>query len=409
MRVIDLNCKNFRSFKDISINFDKNLTVITSNNVGKTSLLDALSISLDILLFNTQYTTIENNDFRISNNDNKVPLELNITTKTSQGEYLENRIVKNSVEDHINTDKLSTYFSPDNDSINSYDIYPVLKYYKSNRTITLDDLNMFFGTPFRSFLPDSNMIYNDSFYTNPSYKKFFKNFPFQERFIIHIMNHFLSNFGNYTIEYSVVDEKLLLYKNSKYYYFEQLNNGLQHLIALFGDILTRCYVLNYNRSDNFLSQTPGCILIDDIELYFDIPTQHMILHKLVEMFPNIQFIVSTKSPNILSTVDYKRIFKITKDISTEDPYSYLEKLDEQIQGINPSLITSTVLGVDNIPDIDIVRTYNDYEALIETGKHNTEDGKKLRRVLEEHYGKRHHCILECDRLIRFKNFKNDRG
>ena len=409
MRVIDLNCKNFRSFKDIYINFDKNLTVITSNNVGKTSLLDALSISLDILLFNTQYATIENSDFRISNNNIEDPLELNITTKTPQGEYLENRIVKNSAEDHIHIDKLSTFFSPDKHSINSYDIYPVLKYYKSNRTITLDDLNMFFGTPFRSFLPDLNMIYNDSFYTNPSYKKFFKNFPFQEGSIMNIMNHFLSNFGNYTIEYSVIDEKLLLHENNVYFYFEQLNNGLQHLIALFGDILTRCYILNYNKSDNFLSQTPGCILIDDIELYFDIPTQHMILHKLVEIFPNIQFIVSTKSPNILSTVDYKRIIKITEDILSDDHYSYLEKIDEQIQGIDPSFITSTVLGVDNIPDIEIVRMYKEYEVLIETGKHNTEDGKKLRRVLEEHYGKRHHCILDCDRLIRFKNFKTDRG
>lgn len=409
MRVIELNCKNFRSFKDICINFDKNLTVLTSNNIGKTSLLDALAISLNSIMFDTQYMKIEDNDFRISNSDDNIPLELNITSKTFQGRYLENRIVKNLPGDYIQSDKSSKYFSPDKHYTNSEENFPVIKYYKSNRKITSDDLNMFFDTSnLRSFLPYLNQIYNDSFDLNPSYKKFFKNFPFQEKLVINIMNKFLKNFGNYEIEYSITDEKLLLCDDNKYYYFEQLNNGLQHLIALFGDILTRCYILNYNKSDNFIFQTRGCVLIDDIELYFDIPTQHIILDKLIEIFPRIQFIVSTKNPNILSTIDFRRIIKITKNAPIEDSYTYLEKLDEQIQGVDPSFITSEVLGVDNIPNINITRIYNNYTNLIDINKHNTEDGKQLRRILEQHYGKQHHYILDLDKLIRFKEFKTDR-
>lgn len=82
-----------------------------------------------------------------------------------------------------------------------------------------------------------------------------------------------------------------------------LSQGQKTLVALVGDIARRLVVLNPE------SELPlhghGVIIIDEIELHLHPKWQQTVLGDLQEVFPNIQFIVTTHSPQVLSHIDPK--------------------------------------------------------------------------------------------------------
>jgi len=62
----------------------------------------------------------------------------------------------------------------------------------------------------------------------------------------------------------------------------------------------------------------GLVLIDEPEAHLHINLQKQILPKLIEIFPNIQFIVATHSPFVLSSISNAVIFDLEKKIRFED-------------------------------------------------------------------------------------------
>ncbi|MCY2968271.1 MAG: ATP-binding protein, partial [Planctomycetota bacterium] len=51
---------------------------------------------------------------------------------------------------------------------------------------------------------------------------------------------------------------------------------------------------------------------------------------------------------------------------------------------------------------------SDYRAAIETGTWRDATGVELRAKLEAHFGPQHPVMLDCDRLLRFAEFKRGR-
>lgn len=80
----------------------------------------------------------------------------------------------------------------------------------------------------------------------------------------------------------------------------QLSDGEKCLLALAGD-LARRMVLAAPFADKPLEQ-PAVVLIDEIELHLHPGLQRTILPSLRRVFPGVQFVVSTHSPQVLSSV-----------------------------------------------------------------------------------------------------------
>lgn len=80
----------------------------------------------------------------------------------------------------------------------------------------------------------------------------------------------------------------------------QLSDGERCLLALAGD-LARRMALAAPKVDNPLEH-PAVVLIDEIELHLHPGLQREILPRLRSVFPNAQFIVSTHSPQVLSSL-----------------------------------------------------------------------------------------------------------
>ena len=86
----------------------------------------------------------------------------------------------------------------------------------------------------------------------------------------------------------------------------QLSQGEKSLMALVGDIARRLAMMNPTL-ENPLEGT-GIILIDEIELHLHPQWQRSVIPNLQKTFPNIQFIITTHSPQVLSRVHRDNIF-----------------------------------------------------------------------------------------------------
>lgn len=93
----------------------------------------------------------------------------------------------------------------------------------------------------------------------------------------------------------------------------QLSQGQKTLVALAGDLARRLVTLN-PESDNPL-HCHGIVIIDEIELHLHPKWQQEILSGLQRAFPNLQFIVTTHSPQVLSTVRRENIRTLVLDAS----------------------------------------------------------------------------------------------
>ena len=89
-------------------------------------------------------------------------------------------------------------------------------------------------------------------------------------------------------------------KNGVSLNMNQLSDGEKCTIALFGDLARRLAIANPVMK-NPLDGT-GVVLIDELELHMHTQWQRKALKVLREVFPNIQFIVTTHSPQVLGEV-----------------------------------------------------------------------------------------------------------
>lgn len=93
----------------------------------------------------------------------------------------------------------------------------------------------------------------------------------------------------------------------------QMSDGEKCTLALFGDLARRLTLANPNKQDPLLGE--GIVLIDEVELHMHPSWQRKVLSVLRETFPNIQFIITTHSPIVLSEADenYNLFFVDNKD------------------------------------------------------------------------------------------------
>jgi predicted ATP-binding protein involved in virulence len=68
--------------------------------------------------------------------------------------------------------------------------------------------------------------------------------------------------------------------------------------------------------------TEGIVLIDEPETHLHVEMQKEIMPILIEMFPNVQFIIATHSPFILNSVENAVVFDLGKKILVENMSGY---------------------------------------------------------------------------------------
>ena len=180
-----------------------------------------------------------------------------------------------------------------------------------------------------------------------------------------------------------------------------LSDGVRTMLALVADVARRCASLNPHLSDQASTQTPGILIVDELDMHLHPHWQQQVIDLLRSAFPALQIIASTHSPHVLSTVDKSSI----RILHVKDGEARVETPLIQTRGVESADVLASAMYVDPLPELAESRLLHAYRALIEDGLAESPEASALRRRLIEHYGENHRVMLESDRLIRFQRFR----
>lgn len=200
------------------------------------------------------------------------------------------------------------------------------------------------------------------------------------------------------------NDKVAFKLETELIYLHQFSDGQRVLFGLIGDIARRLILLNDSSSNPFEGR--GVVLIDEIELHLHPRWQQKVILILQKSFPNLQFIVTTHSPHILSTVDKSQI-RIIKN-------NEIEPVILQTKGVASSDILEQIMGTHSIPIVDEAQWVYDYLIHVQNNEYESTEAIDLFKKLINHFGDHHPVISSIMNQIKIASIrkrlsKGDRG
>lgn len=189
------------------------------------------------------------------------------------------------------------------------------------------------------------------------------------------LSRFLPEFSNLIVRRQPL--RMEIEKNGKPFTVNQLSDGEKCLIALIGDLARRLAILN-PASTNPLEGT-GIVLIDEIDLHLHPKWQRMVVPKLLDVFPNCQFIISTHSPSVITHVQRESLFLLKQT----DSGIAAEKPDESY-GKTVDRILEDLMGLETTRPNEVESDLDTIFRAINAGK--LEEARNLISSLKEKIG-----------------------
>ena len=115
------------------------------------------------------------------------------------------------------------------------------------------------------------------------------------------------------------------------YTLQTLSSGFSSIMAVYADLIAKVSLRSIDPEE-----LTGVVMIDGIDAHLHVTLQKKILSFLTRAFPKVQFIVTTHSPFVVSSVDDAVIYDLSKLKQVEDlsMYSY-EAILEGLFGVLP--------------------------------------------------------------------------
>nr|EKG7122451.1 AAA family ATPase [Escherichia coli] len=218
--------------------------------------------------------------------------------------------------------------------------------------------------------------------------------------------NFLPEISSVELQYTENEVRLVLAKDDLLLDAQQLSQGEKTILTLVGDLTRRLVLLNPKLNNPL--QGKGIVLIDEVDLHLHPSWQQNIIEKLQHTFPNVQFIITTHSPQIVSTVPSKclRILEEIKNPSTGMKELRVLLPSSQTKGTKNSYALLYGMKTDPVPNVKEVAWLSTYKKFIENRQQDSEEAIMIRKKLDKHYGIDHPLLLECDGIIRVLKLKD---
>lgn len=389
MQIEDIRIRNFKGIDDASIIFNKKFNVIIGNNgVGKTSILDAISVALGGYISGIEGVYgkhFQRSDVRKTksimgdasyniNHNFPVEVDCKVTLNNRMFEWKRRKkslFASRSTVEPREIAWISKELIQDENAI-----LPIINYQgasriwgdnKPNKGLFKDEkLSRATGyiDALNSEANNKNLISWCSRMEQISWQEDKK---IKEYEIVKMaVSKFMSKMIDTDIEKSkiIFDKKSeeLLYRNNELDLpISQMSSGYQALIWLVFDIAYRMSVLNPNLRDKTVDETPGIVLIDEIDVHLHPKWQWKVVDALQETFPKVQFIVTTHSPIVLASSKDVKVIRVdtrTKSSITYEDTSYGLTIDDVLSGQQNS---------NNIVS-QVKRKLNSFSTLLEKGE-----------------------------------------
>lgn len=188
----------------------------------------------------------------------------------------------------------------------------------------------------------------------------------------------LSGYSDVKIRYNMGTQELDVYyseqdKQRMRIPLNQLSDGYKGMISLVADIAYRMATLNPQLGTEVLSKGDGVVLIDEVDLHLHPAWQQKVIDNLMNIFPKVQFIVSTHAPAIIGSVktDKLRILSNKEVCMTAN----------QVYGKDVNSVMKEIMGVNDRPD-QFVELFEKFYRLLSEKKYD-EAGAVLDKLDEE--------------------------
>jgi predicted ATP-binding protein involved in virulence len=406
MRIEKIEIENFRGFKGKhEVSFHPNLNVFVGvNGAGKSSVLDLIGMFIDKFL-----EDIHNDfpKFRISEFD------VNIDSVDTINNIIlvdEDKLFKiESLSFNLNYYKIK---SQNSTKLNLRS--PDYKFVRTFENIKKERINIpifkHYSQGGQRYKPDSsNDIQDESLTYNQlsvhkdllGYFDNFKNFSNwfntqsiaeeQDKIRLRKTNHedpnlkfvrkaiycFFKTFNNIDIKNIKTNSNsddshyLTVEKQNEIFILGQLSNGERLLLLLVADIASKLAIANPSL-DNSLNGK-GIVLIDEIETHLHPEWQREVIPALTDTFQNIQFFITTHSPQVLGSVDNQSVIIIENFEFKKAPHT---------KGRDSNSILTDVLG-STTRDIKYEKAFEQLYDLIDNPDKVEEAKAKLRQMMAE--------------------------
>lgn len=104
---------------------------------------------------------------------------------------------------------------------------------------------------------------------------------------------------------------------------DQLSDGERCFLALVGDIARRLSLLQMSaQGAGEILNGQGIVLIDELDLHLHPLWQRRAIKGLPKVFPNLQFIITTHSPQVLSEVPAERLIPLEQENTVNVGYGF---------------------------------------------------------------------------------------
>lgn len=194
-------------------------------------------------------------------------------------------------------------------------------------------------------------------------------------------------------------------KEYDYLAVRQLSAGEKALFAFVADLglrLLNATPLQTNVEDDKIGviRGKGIALIDEVDLHLHPQWQRKVVDKLLTIFPDVQFVMTTHSPFVLSNIHLQDA-RVIKD---QQCYMVKELLPDFVNyGANLEKIVSLLFGLSDYMPEEVSHLFKDYFDAINKGTPaDLEKAKEIERQLQQITDPNHPKIIEGRAEIEFK-------
>ena len=404
MRLERVIIENYRAIERLELPLDPQLTVLHGDNGhGKTSVLNAIAVGLSGIP--KALSTQPRDTIRVRDTDRRMSGSLRVNLTATNGLSWQQGGSSRARPPRALQELISKIIKADDMDRQPIDL-PILAWYDTDRAVLR-------AAPMRSRAVSTFSRYDaleGAFSARASFRAFFEWFYERENheirqqrklrdfdYKLHDLNAVRWAISNMVdgVSQPSIENRLGNSPESDRYRFvvslsgeygegetleiDQLSGGYRIMLALVADLARRMAQGNPHLDDPL--QSEAIVLIDEVDLHLHPSWQQRVLPDLMRTFPNAQFIVSTHSPQVLTTVKPEHIVSLHREgdgISAAGAGGHTF-------GAKAGDVLDVVMGVKERPPGEhnkFVSKLERYNDLVYAGRGESPDALRLRHELE---------------------------
>lgn len=412
MRIKNIHIKNFRCYEIAKLDLHPHINIVVGvNGTGKTSVLEAIRILLggiyceiDKVENKILMPAITEDDVRLHNLesqfDTKIDGTMDLDAHLAQSQtatwdrWLEKKGGKTKFSKPKEVKALSSRIQEiirngENKAIPLIAYYSTDRYKKEKKNTGLEAD----GSRLRGYYNALDAMSNSWFFLNiirtETYAEIQEGKPSPIlKLVYDVIRQCVPNCKE--LQHNIKQDRLIIkLDNGEQIPYNALSDGVRSVLSLAMELALRCYLLNPYLGENAAELTPGVVLIDEIDLHLHPEWQLHIVNDLAKVFKQIQFVMSTHAPLVVSSIKEGKIFSIADQQVYDFPNQYCQKTDQILKTMGSPLGSQ---------DIDNVLA--EYRLLIERGEGETPQAIQMRQDLENLLGKNHDELRRTDIMLR---------